>query len=672
VSRVLGLLAACLLALPASAQLSMPTTDAHAGFFYPTAYKDQGARDWACGNIYYSGHGGTDIGVGGFPGMDAGRDLVAAADGTVIVATDGFFDRCTTANCPGGGGFGNYVAIDHGNGVVTYYGHMRQFSVSVSVGQQVTCGTYIGQVGSSGRSTGPHLHLDYRINGVRTDPFAGSCSGVATAWNDQGVHGGVPGITCDSTGGAPEPFIVDDQDPEFAFTEGSVADVNQLGSGGYDNQHYTQAPFAPPSTPFVLGRWTPDVPVTALYTIEVNVPASAGSVAAPFDIAFQGGHAPVNVNLAAASGWQEIFPNQPFKFVAGQRNYVAAHNLSFGQPGETLSWDAIRWTFAGTPSPGQAGQGCNWSGDCEGELVCLDGSCAQPCYVTGCEDNLTCEASTGVCGFGDYGDEDFEPGPWWNPSPSDDTDGDGIPDWLEGNIDSDGDGLPNWLDTDSDNDGISDADELDGDYDHDGVPNFLDDDSDNDGVPDADEVGPNPDEPLDTDGDGQPDFLDSDSDGDGVGDADEYGDDPGSDADGDGIPDALDPDSDNDGISDGDEYGDEPGSPLDSDGDGIPDWADPDSDNDGLPDSFEGNDDSDGDGTPDYLDLDSDNDGIPDSEDPDSDGDGIDDGYGLFSDPLDDGPPQYLQDCSCSGGADTELSWLPLLLLPFGLRRRRD
>ncbi len=615
-------LAALLVPSLALAQFSMPTTEEHAGFFYPTAYKDQGARDWACGSIYYSGHGGTDLGVGGFPGMDAGRDLVAAADGVVVTALDGFFDRCTTANCPGGGGFGNYVSIDHGNGVMTYYGHMRQNSVAVSAGQQVTCGTYLGQVGSSGRSTGPHLHFDYRINGVRTDPFSGSCSGVQTAWNDQGVHGGLPAVTC-SAGGV-QPFIVDDQDPEFSFFMGTAGDVNAAGSGGHEGDYYWYEPFNGTNTPTIV-RWTPDVPVTALYTIEVHIPPGMGATGAPFDVAFHGGHAPAFLDVTSP-GWQEIHPNQPFKFVEGVRNHVAANNIFSGAATDTVPWDAVRWTWAGNPADGQVGMGCNWSGDCEGELICLDGACAQPCYVTGCIDDLSCEAATGVCGYGEWGEDDFEPGPWWNPSPTQDTDGDGIPDWLEGDVDSDGDGLPNWLDLDSDNDGVPDEQEGEGDYDHDGIPNILDDDSDNDGVPDSEEVGDDPDNPVDTDGDGQPDFLDSDSDGDGVGDATEYGDDPDSDMDGDGIPDALDPDSDNDGILDGDEWGDDPENAVDTDGDGVPDWADSDSDNDGLPDSFEGNDDSDGDGTPDYQDLDSDNDGIPDSEDPDSDGDGIDDG----------------------------------------------
>ncbi len=56
-----------------------PTTAAHYAEWYPTAYKDQGGQDWNCGSIYYGGHNGSDFGAGGFAGMNAGRDIVAAA-----------------------------------------------------------------------------------------------------------------------------------------------------------------------------------------------------------------------------------------------------------------------------------------------------------------------------------------------------------------------------------------------------------------------------------------------------------------------------------------------------------------------------------------------------------------------------------------------------------------
>ena len=66
-------------------------------------------------------------------------------------------------------GYGNYVDIDHGNGVVTRYGHANSFKVKP--GQKVKEGEQIGLVGSTGRSSGPHLHVEYLLNGVRKNPM---------------------------------------------------------------------------------------------------------------------------------------------------------------------------------------------------------------------------------------------------------------------------------------------------------------------------------------------------------------------------------------------------------------------------------------------------------------------------------------------------------------------
>jgi predicted outer membrane repeat protein len=96
-----------------------------------------------------------------------------------------------------------------------------------------------------------------------------------------------------------------------------------------------------------------------------------------------------------------------------------------------------------------------------------------------------------------------------------DTDGDGIPDDVEGGGDPDGDGVPNYLDDDSDGDGIPDDIEGNDDQDGDGNPNFLDGDSDGDGVPDSFEGNADP------DNDDIPNFLDPDSDGDDVPDGEE-------------------------------------------------------------------------------------------------------------------------------------------------------
>lgn len=99
----------------------------------------------------YRNHGGTDIGA------SYGSAIYAADSGTVVRSADGW-----------NGGWGNYVMIDHGNGMQTLYAHMS--SRAVSVGQTVSRGQTIGYVGSTGMSTAAHLHFEMYINGSRIDP----------------------------------------------------------------------------------------------------------------------------------------------------------------------------------------------------------------------------------------------------------------------------------------------------------------------------------------------------------------------------------------------------------------------------------------------------------------------------------------------------------------------
>ncbi len=99
-------------------------------------------------------HGAIDIAGAGI----YGAPIVASGSGRVIVANAGGW----------GGGYGHYVIIDHGNGKSTLYGHMS--NVCVKTGQSVSAGQQIGNVGNTGFSTGPHLHFEYRVNGIRTNP----------------------------------------------------------------------------------------------------------------------------------------------------------------------------------------------------------------------------------------------------------------------------------------------------------------------------------------------------------------------------------------------------------------------------------------------------------------------------------------------------------------------
>ena len=107
---------------------------------------------WRGGNHY-----GIDVGNAGI----GGKNIYAAQGGTVI-----------TAYGDGGwhGGFGNYIIIDHGGELSTVYAHCS--AVTVSVGQTVNKGDVIGYVGSTGWSTGNHLHFETRVNGTAVDPFS--------------------------------------------------------------------------------------------------------------------------------------------------------------------------------------------------------------------------------------------------------------------------------------------------------------------------------------------------------------------------------------------------------------------------------------------------------------------------------------------------------------------
>ena len=109
--------------------------------------------------IYHINKMHTGVDLGG----SYGNPIVAAADGTVIIASAPVAGQNT-----GGSNYGNYIVIDHGGGVSTLYGHCKD--LYVSVGDTVTAGQKIAACGSTGTSTGAHLHFEVRVNGSRVDP----------------------------------------------------------------------------------------------------------------------------------------------------------------------------------------------------------------------------------------------------------------------------------------------------------------------------------------------------------------------------------------------------------------------------------------------------------------------------------------------------------------------
>lgn len=131
-------------------------------------------EDFTCGPLTYDGHDGTDIALPSLAAMQAGVEVRAAAAGTVKGVRDGMPDisiRDPAAPALNGKDCGNGVVIDHGDGWETQYCHMKLGSIAVKPGQVVEAGAPLGQVGLSGNTEFPHLHLSVRQNGEKIDPF---------------------------------------------------------------------------------------------------------------------------------------------------------------------------------------------------------------------------------------------------------------------------------------------------------------------------------------------------------------------------------------------------------------------------------------------------------------------------------------------------------------------
>jgi hypothetical protein len=136
--------------------------------------------DWDCTANTYNGHDASDVLLRSFGEQLIGVPVFAALDGTVVDAHDGEPDMHSAC-----AGIANYVILQHAGGRVTYYLHLKQNSVQVSVSQVVRAGEQLGLAASSGCSDWPHLHFATYDNSSLVEPYAGLCRPGESQWVDQ-------------------------------------------------------------------------------------------------------------------------------------------------------------------------------------------------------------------------------------------------------------------------------------------------------------------------------------------------------------------------------------------------------------------------------------------------------------------------------------------------------
>lgn len=146
-------------------------------------------KDWNCGTRTYDtadgyNHQGIDIFTWPFTWFQFENnqaEIIAAADGVIIYKSDGNFDK----NCAFNSSNWNAVYVQHSDGSRAWYGHMKKNSLTPKpVGAAVVAGEYLGIIGSSGNSTGPHLHFEvYDSNNQLVDTYQGPCNDFVSGNN---------------------------------------------------------------------------------------------------------------------------------------------------------------------------------------------------------------------------------------------------------------------------------------------------------------------------------------------------------------------------------------------------------------------------------------------------------------------------------------------------------
>jgi hypothetical protein len=150
------------------------------------------ARDFACGGRTYDGHKGTDFRIRDLAAVMSGIKVLAGADGVVKSIRDGMADisiRDAGRSDISGRECGNGVLLQHGDGWVTQYCHLRRGSIRVKPSETVARGAVLGEVGLSGLTEFAHVHFEVRKNDTVIDPFTGEGLGARSAVQCEGNDG---------------------------------------------------------------------------------------------------------------------------------------------------------------------------------------------------------------------------------------------------------------------------------------------------------------------------------------------------------------------------------------------------------------------------------------------------------------------------------------------------
>lgn len=276
-----------------------PGYHAVSGFVdHDPAYPGQ-RLDYACGARTYDtaagyNHQGTDFFLWPFAWnkMAAGEiAIVAAADGVIIGQRDGNPDQsCSFNSNPW-----NAVYVRHADGSVAWYGHMKRDSLTTKgVGDTVVAGEYLGLVGSSGNSTGPHLHFELYDNGKLTDPYAGSCNPLdgGSWWAAQRPYYD-SAVNKLMTGTAPVDFTACPQ-PDLTFEAGQFQPGESITLTAFYRDQMVAQPglyriVAPNGT--IYAQWSHSSPSTyylSYWWWTYNFPAGLPTGTWRFEVDFEG------------------------------------------------------------------------------------------------------------------------------------------------------------------------------------------------------------------------------------------------------------------------------------------------------------------------------------------------------------------------------------------------